>query len=45
MERTPSLTHRLLRQKPIDQLVEETRQEGKHLKRSISLFQLTMFGV
>ena len=45
MERTPSFQQRLLRQKPITQLVDETRQEGKHLKRSISLFQLTMFGV
>ena len=45
MERTSSITQRLLRQKPINQLVEETRQEGKHLKRSITLFQLTMFGV
>lgn len=35
----------LIATKPIDQLVEETRQEGKHLKRSVSLFQLTMFGV
>lgn len=45
MERTSSITQRLLRQKPINQLVEETRQEGKHLRRSITLFQLTMFGV
>jgi APA family basic amino acid/polyamine antiporter len=45
MEQTSSITQRLLRQKPINQLVEETRQEGKHLKRSITLFQLTIFGV
>ena len=45
MERTSSITQRLLRQKPINQLVEETRQEGKHLRRSITLFQLTIFGV
>lgn len=45
MARANSISERLLRRKPISQLVEETQPGGKHLKRSITLFQLTMFGV
>lgn len=45
MAKAISMGERLLRRKPISHLVEETQQSGKHLKRSITLFQLTMFGV
>ena len=44
---TPSIAHRLLRKKPIRSYVSETAAptaDGQ-LKRSITLFQLTMFGV
>ncbi|WP_208456793.1 amino acid permease [Burkholderia sp. BCC0397] len=47
MKTLPSLAHRLMRKKPIDALIVDTsavsHQNG--LGRSITLFQLTMFGV
>ncbi|MBD9527745.1 amino acid permease [Paracoccus sp. PAR01] len=46
MNTEPSLGQRLLRRKPIEQFLAESRsREGDGLRRNISLFQLTMFGV
>jgi len=44
---TGSTVQRLLRKKPVEAFVTETRPdaEGGELQRSIGLFQLTMFGV
>jgi APA family basic amino acid/polyamine antiporter len=44
---TPSLARRLLRKKPVDLYITETAPSGEEgsLRRSITLFQLTMFGV
>jgi basic amino acid/polyamine antiporter, APA family len=44
----PSLREQMLRRKPVAVMTEETgtdREGGGELKRSISLFQLTLFGV
>ena len=42
-----SLREQLLRRKPVGVMTEETGAdvEGGELKRTISLFQLTMFGI
>ena len=47
MNSAPSLAQRLLRQKPIETFVAQlqSHHHGAELKRSITLFQLTMFGV
>lgn len=45
MKNPVTFSQRLLRRKPINFLVQETQQGGKTLKRSLTLFQLTMFGV
>lgn len=45
MKNPTTFSQRLMRRKPIDFLVQETQQGGKTLKRSLTLFQLTMFGV
>ncbi|KAA8734786.1 amino acid permease [Acinetobacter qingfengensis] len=45
MKNPMTFSQRLLRCKPIDYLVHETKQSGKQLKRSLTLFQLTSFGI
>ena len=48
MNGSPSLGARLTRKKPIEKLVSDTAgsdAEHGHLKRGITPFQLTMFGV
>ena len=47
MNSAPSLAQRLLRRKPIETFVAQSQSHGHgaELKRSITLFQLTMFGV
>lgn len=42
---TPSLGQRLMRRKPIEQFLIQSQAHGGELRRSITLFQLTMFGV
>ncbi|BBV77445.1 amino acid permease [Raoultella sp. Lac2] len=45
MKHGVSLKLRLMRKKPIDDMVEDASAHGSKLGRSITLFQLTMFGV
>ena len=45
MADTPSLGQRLTRRKPIEQFIIQSQSHGGELRRSITLFQLTMFGV
>ena len=47
MNTAPSLAQRLLRKKPIETFITQSQAHGHgaELKRSITLFQLTMFGV
>ena len=45
MKNKVSLKLRLTRKKPVDYMVEDSSAPGDELKRSITLFQLTMFGV
>ena len=45
MNGSPSLGQRLLRKKPMTNVVDSHDTHGGELKRSITLFQLTMFGV
>lgn len=44
MKNKVSLKLRLTRKKPVDYMVEDSSAPGDELKRSITLFQLTMFG-
>lgn len=45
MADTPSLGQRLTRRKPIEQFIIQSQSHDGELRRSITLFQLTMFGV
>lgn len=45
MKHGVSLKLRLMRKKPIDDMVEDGSVHGNKPGRSITLFQLTMFGV
>lgn len=48
MSQQQTLSYRLLRKKPVEKLISETQgtdPEHGHLSRSITLFQLVMFGV
>lgn len=45
MAEMPSLGQRLMRRKPVEQFVIQSQAHGGELRRSITLFQLTMFGV
>jgi basic amino acid/polyamine antiporter, APA family len=42
---TPTLLARLLRLKPIDSMTGHAKEQGGDLRRTITLFQLTMIGV
>ena len=46
-DRAPNLGQRLLRRKPIEMFLAQSQAHGQggELRRSITLFQLTMFGV
>jgi len=45
MAEMPSLGQRLMRRKPVEQFVIQSQAHDGELRRSITLFQLTMFGV